>query len=48
MLTNGHDLKSPPRASDALTTLAGLAVLSPVLALPVGLAWRALRWAAGL
>ena len=49
MTTNGQPIprrRSP--AAEACGTIVALAILTPALAVPVGLAWRVLRWAAGL
>jgi hypothetical protein len=44
VITNGYRTSNPP---DLATGVAVLALLSPVLAVPVGLAWRVLTWVAG-
>lgn len=51
MTTNGHPAhtsRTRNRAADGLAIIIGTAVLSPALALPLGLAWRVLTWTAGL
>lgn len=47
-MTTVNGYKPPVRAQDLATTVVVLVVLSPLLAAPLGLAWRVLQWAAGL
>lgn len=48
-MNNGTSLRPRRRSIAGEVTAAGilLAVLSPALAAPLGLAWRVLKWAAG-
>jgi len=41
-------LKARNRATDTAAAILLTIVLSPALALPLGLAWRVLAWTAGL
>lgn len=47
MTTNGHPRPRQSTPLDVLTAVTVGIIVTPALAVPLGFAWRVLRWAAG-